>query len=349
MRRRRVGVLALVVAGVLLVPATPSAAETTVKVDGNVLRITIKVDIFAGENVRAAPDGRPLDEYWEEILNNTWGEAFNRLSFKNCFKLELDLDLELRDINDRPRRGRHQIFVGTETRGWRGVGWDRVPESKRDPDTGDGIDSYEDDRQGDIPANAPPIVVAHEFGHIMGLGDDRENGVAKNTRDGTVMVGGAKGVDPYAPYQPSMIDKDLIDRLGKVVEDALEDNHEKAPKCEEWTGKLTSEHSIPVTPCTHTWSGTFEFGVVEDQVLGSATVSPGGCGGIAGPVTITGTADDAGFTLSSDSYLLAAGTRAEKTAPDRAEGTSEYHDAYNDVITTFEMECKKNCDEEPVG
>ena len=119
--------------------------------DGNVLRITIKVDIFAGENVRTGPDGTPLDQYWSDIVNRTWGEAFNRLPYKNCFKLELDLDVKLRDVNDKPRNGAHEIFVGTETRGWRGVGWDGVLETKRDPGTGDGIDSYTDDRSGDIP------------------------------------------------------------------------------------------------------------------------------------------------------------------------------------------------------
>lgn len=84
-------------------------------------------------------------------------------------------------------------------------------------------------------------------------------------------------------------------------------------------------------------------------MIGTATVSPSGCSGVAGPVTITGEADEGGFTLGSDSYILAAGTRASKTAPNHAEGTAEYHDASNDVSTTFEMDCKKNCAEEAVG
>jgi len=262
------------------------------------------------------------------------------------YKLELDVTLKERGPGFDAKKGNHRILLGAASGGgFEGTGFDGAPETTRNSKTGDGTRSFENDRDGAIPVDAPPTVVAHEFGHLMGLGDDRANGAPRDGRNGTMMVGGVPGVDPNVVQK---IDKNLVNRIGEAIRKHLENQGKKLPKCAEWTGKLTSEHSI-LGSCTLTWNGTFAFGVVDNQVIGTATVTPSGCSGLAGPVKITGEADDDGFTLGSDNYILAAGTRAEKTAPDRAEGTSEYHDAYNDVITTFEMECKKNCAEEAVG
>jgi hypothetical protein len=337
---RRLLLVPVVVIG-LLSSAPPAMAETTAKVDGNVIRITIVVDVVDAKG-KTGPDGTPLVTYWETVLNNTWGAAFNQLPYKNCFKLELKVTLNERGAGFDATTGNHRIIVGAASGGgFEGTGFDGAPETSRNAKTGDGTRSFEHDRDGAIPVDAPPTVVAHEFGHLMGLGDDRANRAPKDGRDGTMMVGGVPGVDPNVVQK---IDKNLIDRLGEAVGKHLDNQGKKLPNCQTWKGTLRSEHSIPIVPCTFTWSGTFDFGVVEDQVIGTATVSPDGrCPAYAGPVTITGDADETGFTLASNSYLLAAGTRMSKTAPDRAKGTSEFHDSYNDVVTTFKMECRKNC------
>jgi hypothetical protein len=334
--------LLTLIAAVTLHPER-GTAQTIVSPKGNEITVTIKVDIFASKDLQSTPDGTPLDEAWARVLNDSWGDAFGRHPYKNCYKLSLKLDIALKDINDKARSGAHKIYVKTGAQGWTGVGWDGAPETIRNPKTGDGTRSYEQPRSGDIPYDAPPTVVAHEFGHIMGLGDDRANGKAKEGREGTLMVGGVPGVDPNVLQE---IDQDLVNRIGEVIRKDLDRQGKKLPPCEQWHGSLESQHTV-TGACSFTWTGSYEFGVVKHQVLGTGTITPSSCG-LAGPVTIDGTADDDGFTLGSDSYLLAAGTRIEKTDPRHAKGTSEYHDAYNDVVTTFTMECKKGC-EEPVG
>jgi hypothetical protein len=160
--------LGTVIAAVALA-ITPSAAQTTaVPSKGNEITVTIKVDIFASKDLRSAPDGTPLDDYWEKVLTETWGQAFDHLPYKNCYKLQLALDLKLKDINDKARDGAHRIYVKTGAQGFTGVGWDGADDTVRNPNTGDGTRSYEHARSGDLPYNAPPTVVAHEFGHIMG-------------------------------------------------------------------------------------------------------------------------------------------------------------------------------------
>jgi len=331
------------VAGLLL-PAAPAAAETTVTVKGNVITITMTVDVV-GAKGKLGPDGTTsLVDYWNQILNDTWGAAFAQLPYKNCFKLELEVKLKARRDAFDAKEGNHRILLGGASGGsFEGTGFEGAPETTRNSKTDDGTRSFEHDRDGQIPEDAPPTVVAHEFGHLMGLGDDRANGKPKGGRDGTMMVGGVAGVDPNVVQK---VDKDLVDRIGNTIKNQLENQGKQLPKCEEWTGKLTAEHSIPLAPCAFTWRGTFDFGVVEHKLIGSGTVTPDGrCPAYGGKVTITGTADRRGFTLGSNSYVFVSGARIKKTAPDRAEGTTEFHDAYNDVTTTFTMRCRKNCGE----
>ena len=66
-----------------------------------------------------------------------------------------------------------------------------------------------------MPADATPTVIAHEFGHVMGLGDDRDrSGAALPGRGRTLMVGGATGITPDANLK---IDKQLVDRIGEQL------------------------------------------------------------------------------------------------------------------------------------
>ncbi len=68
---RRLIVGGLLAASLLVVPVTPAAAETTVKVDGNVLRITMTVDVVDAKG-QTSPDGTmSLVDYWEKVLNDT--------------------------------------------------------------------------------------------------------------------------------------------------------------------------------------------------------------------------------------------------------------------------------------
>ena len=97
-------VASVLTAALLVAAAMPAAAETTPTPDGNVIKINIAVDVFAGKNARTGPDGTPIDEYFKTVVKNTWGAAFDKLPYKSCFKLELALDIKLYDINAKGRR-----------------------------------------------------------------------------------------------------------------------------------------------------------------------------------------------------------------------------------------------------
>src|SRR5688500_8465611 len=115
MRRRRLAVLALGVAGVLLVPATPAAAGTTVDPNGNVITNTIPAAAVRAEG-KTSPDGTmSLVDYWEKILNDTWGAAFDTIPYKNCYRFELRLELRARGDDFDSKKGNHRILLGAPT------------------------------------------------------------------------------------------------------------------------------------------------------------------------------------------------------------------------------------------
>jgi hypothetical protein len=219
----------------------------------------------------------------------------------------------------------------------------KVPETSRDPRTGDGTRSFENDQAGTIPVNAPPTVVAHEFGHVFGLGDDRQGGMAKPGRDGTLMVGGADGVDPN---QPLRIDKDLVDRIGKLIEKHLEKQGKKLPACESWQG--TFRQGIINCPGTDEW--ILRISVAKDgSVIGNGTLtSPG----ILCPdselapegltLLVSGNRDRNAFHLTfvpcacPPLDLRVAGNAAKGSAQDPPPVGSTY---------AVELTCKRGCDE----
>lgn len=294
-----------VIATVLVAAAPPVSAETTATVKGKVVTIHVSVDVYGGEG-QTGPNGERLDEYWKQVLKDTWGTAFDHLPYKNCVKFELDVDIKLRKRTADNREGRHRLHVtASRTPGdWENVGWGGAPETSRDSATGDGSRSFENDRFGTLPVNAPPAVIAHEFGHLMGLGDDRENGHAKNGRDGTLMVGGVPGVDPTRPLR---IDQNLIDRIAGQIKKALEDKGKSLPECETWkgTGKGTVQSSgcAPVSQSVRLTLAIVEHGKVNGT--GTTTAGAYTCdNGASIPVmsntyTFTGTKTDDAFDLTS--------------------------------------------------
>lgn len=260
-----VGAAAVTILGV--VPASPAAAKTEVTTAGGVVTIHVEVDLIGGRGQKG-PDGQSLREYWEQVVKDTWGQAFDQLRYRDCLRFELDVELNARGRNAQARDDRHTIFVTPETSGgWDTAGWEGVPETSRNPRTGDGTRSFEHERDGSIPVNAPPTVVAHEFGHLFGLGDDRQNGQPKSGREGTLMVGGADGVDPDQPHQ---IDQDLIDRMGDAMRKHLENQGKQLPKCETWEGRyrVHAEVRDVGNPCSFTLEGPVRVVVAPD---GSAT------------------------------------------------------------------------------
>ena len=349
-RRVRVTILGVLAVCGVLVPAARASARTTVVVKDKVVTIKVSVDVF-GADALTGPDGQPLVDYWEKIAEDTWNAAFDRYPYCNRYKLRLDVDLRARSRDADDRAGRHRLHV-TAPRGgtdWQGVGWNGVPETNPQPGSGDGTRSFNNDRVGTIPANAPPTIIVHEFGHLLGLGDDRKDGVATSGRDGTVMVGGVAGVDPTKPLR---IDKELVDRIGTEI---TKIENEVSCKVALWEGTTHGTNIFPTfiaergdVVCHVTVDGRFNFAVAPDgKVTGTSTTQYDGydCDGYSGttPTPFFGNETARGFSVSTFVAGTGGPTQFRRTG-DRAHGTYAVHNADNDYEYTFDVHCV-NCDD----
>jgi hypothetical protein len=324
---RWVSVAAGVLVGVatLVGAATPAAAKTTVSVKGDVVTITVPIDC-AGCKGKKGPDGSDLAKYWKKTAEKAWNDAFAKYPYCSKYKFELKVDVKTKPDDFKGTDGRHRVQVGAP-------GSHNFPPSGYTHKSGgkDSTDAYTGDFDGTWAIDIPPPGIPHEIGHTLGLTDDYTkdaNGVAipNPGREQTLMADGGP------------VDKALVERVGNQLAKLGK------LKCEVWHGTISAQHVVASGACTFTWSGTFDVEVGKDRnVSGSALLLPSACG-LPGTVTITGTTTNRGFTLGSDSYVLANGTNVPKTGDDRATGTSEYHDAYNDVSTTVELKCS-NCKE----
>ena len=239
---------------------------------GHDVTITVHIDCV-GCKGKKGPDGKTdLATYWEKTAEKAWNDAFGKYPYCNKYKFTLDVDIKAGGENFKVRDGRHRILVGLPGSGLEQTGWDGATEhtpgglpGQRSPD---GTRYYENDGDGAMPSDVAPTVLTHEIGHVVGLGDDRDdNGKALPGRDGTVMVGGARQSDGtlVAPDTKLRIDKSRVDRIGKQLENL---------------GKLT---------CGVAWNGPIEGSVTapgcspaEIPVHGKLEVSVRAHGAVSG-------------------------------------------------------------------
>jgi hypothetical protein len=291
--------------------AAPAAAET--KVSGpnrdNVVKITVPVDCVGCEG-KQARDGSDLAQYWKRIVEKAWNDAFARFSYCNKYKFELVVDIDAHGDDFDFTKGRHRILVGLPGSGLAQAGWDGITEttpggdpSQRSPD---GTRYFRNDGDGAMAADASPTVVIHEFGHVIGLGDDRDAaGSALPNRGKTMMVGGAQLPDgTFTRASMNLkIDKELIDRIGHQLA-----NLGKLTCGQAWNGAISGEgvnHGLNACNDPSAHEGTFSM-VVEpdgDATLAGTMVNTSVCVG--------GFTTAASFTMRGEkrgSKIVFAGT-----------------------------------------
>lgn len=369
--RRALVVVLVALAMPAVLPAAPAVAETTFKQNGNKIAITIPVDVVgATDRYATTPDGQSLIDYWESILNDTWGAAFKTIPYKSCYFLELKLKLTAQPANFDATDGRHRILVSAPTNSltFDGAGFEGEEETSRDHVTDDGTRSMEKDRDGAIPVDAPPFVVAHEFGHLFGLGQDSEDGMLKGGRNiDTPMVGGdVPGVDLT---RLPRVDRNLITRIGKIIEQYLKDRGKKLEPCVAWNGpiKTTYMASIEGVTCTAEENGAVTLGVVGDEVSGTIEASGSEtCTGPGGTITeptavvirLTGTFEDREFELRYSEvvgeHALTPTCLLDPTIDipvERGTGSTELvYDQVPGYMTTCNITVEREADDdEPVG
>jgi hypothetical protein len=207
----------------------------------------------------------------------------------------------------------------------------------------------------------------------MGLGDDRKDGAPKNGRDGTMMVGGVPGVDVNVVQK---IDKNLIDRLGMVIERYLEDQGKELPECQAWNGSIRSTTQVTMNvsgvtiECNGEENGTVTLAIVDDAVSG--TLDASGSVTCTGPVStsteptavairVTGTLEDGAFRLKlgrggqdiTGSYTITPPCVARPFEIPVARRTGSVELIPGDLVAPWTVICnitvERQSDDEPVG
>jgi hypothetical protein len=281
--------------GLQALSPTPASAQdgpspsggTAVAVDGSVVTITVTIDLIIGgigstelpEGAQAAAGTLASD------IETYWNQAFARYG-TDCLELRLDVVINalpnslpppfIVNLGDgRPvafvtKPGHHVVFWGEGNHGL-----NPPPPETYDPYDDDGIappgEDYGSPFDHELWAMWSPELgdmrgVAHEFGHLLGFGDDYDaNGDPLPGREGTLMADG------------DFIDQNLVNRLADLVRDA----GNALPECWKGTANITSSAVYPKgsATCKDGWELEFAFrvdsdGVIEGQGTAELTTPP---------------------------------------------------------------------------
>ena len=276
-RAGRVLLAVVFVTATCAIPAGRAVAKTTVTVDGATVTLTVPVDLIGamlgvGREISGKGDDGgviTISKYWATAAK-VWNDAFAKLSYKGCVNFKLDLQFFPKSIYDLHTPGHHRMMLNFDP-DTRSMVYDVKPDATNDtnPDaTTDTAGAFTADLGGDWGLTTVPTI-SHEVGHLLGLGDDYTdvkdadgkaiNSKPKAGRQDTMMAGGGK------------IDQGLVDRIGKLVENA----GKKLPKC--WTGTMTSSSNETVTAdniglvCSGTWTTALSLTIGPDgNITGTA-------------------------------------------------------------------------------
>jgi hypothetical protein len=277
--RRALATLVLVAPA--LVPASATGQEgfastggTGVTVDSPFVTITATIDLVVGN-----PGAEGLAEWASAIaqqISDYWTDGLAQASSCPLYQLEVTIDpVASSAVHEIPvARGTTLVTVP----GHHVVLWEGTGPNAPWPQT---FDAYDEDgiaNPGEDSANAyghelwavwsghldTPRDFAHEFGHLLGFGDDyRQSGLPIPERMGTLMADGDR------------IDDVLARRLGDIV------RRSGARMSECWTGTmdlalskdyLAEPTGLPPEVCSGSWRVTPTFWVANDgSIAGSAS------------------------------------------------------------------------------
>lgn len=206
-------------------PSAPAAAAelatNTVHKDGEVVTITVPIDVHVPANARfrvpgvGLTDAQGLASYWESGAEGIWNSGLAPFVYRGCYQLKVDIQIGVvtgdRFGGDPDHHQVHLRDSGYRSRVYRGGG--RVAtEDDNNTFTHPGLGYW---------GLIPPATVAHEVGHLLGLSDDYVD--VKNSSGATVGVRSLPGrertmMDDYRSGSPATwFDQNLVDRLGDML------------------------------------------------------------------------------------------------------------------------------------
>ena len=246
----------LLSAPLALVAAQPARATTFVMVEGSVVTVTISLSVPEVTMRDSAGRRMPMSEYVEQAGEAIWNAALADLAYRDCFVLRVDVDANGVPAGGTARSGDHRIGYNPSPT-FRSFVNVPLAEGESTRAQEDGVGPYDYSGTG-VWGPIDEVTVAHELGHLMGLGDDyRDVGgtyrdvrsIPAPGREGTLMAGGDR------------IDQELVDRLGSLL-----DRIYGLPEC--WTGTLRGSWTTSTAGCSGSaFEGKVVLTVVNNDIL----------------------------------------------------------------------------------
>ena len=251
-----------------------SSGGTVVSVSGSTVNITVHVDVLYGPILDfGSAKANILDSFSKAAAY--WNQAFAGTPYHDCLTLHLSIDVTFQPYDATVPPGTNPVTL--ETGSVQGLMNTWTYDWEKSDPTQDSVGPYVSGDAGDWPywLFQNPRGVAHEIGHLMGLGDDYKQVFGPDGqfqdleslpgREGTLMDRG------------DYIDPDLIDRIGNLITQS----GQKLPKCKVWTGPIHVDASITSPGGTSSGTADGTVTLVEDDkgnLTGSMKIAAsGGC------------------------------------------------------------------------
>lgn len=337
---------------VLLAPPTSAQIDTAgggtvVTVHGSTIKVTLNIDLL----FEAPSEGLEWSERFRAYTSAGlaaaaafWNNALKGIPAGECFDIQIEVVPNYIEFGGSAAGGGHDIRVL----------WDfdprfESPQLTTETVNDDTVQVFTTNGTGYFPpwmfAVDYPRDLAHELGHLFGLGDDYAtdaDGTQETLpgREGTLMDGGDR------------VDQELVDR----ILDLVKRSGKQLPEC--WEGTVDSAVSAVglsrggqgLCPDPTFVQGTARIVVAAD---GSATgtYDVTGCGVSEPHAEFTGTVTDAGL-LFPDLIVFTDGQLIPKVSPTEATGTFTNCQCSGGGgarwVTTWELTCEE-CDDVGVG
>jgi hypothetical protein len=249
----------------------PAGGGTVVTVEGRTVKITVSLDVIMvpEPGVRWSESFRNTVRQGFAAAGDVWNKGFAGTLASGCFDVELDLVLDFIEPGEGSSGQGHDVFI---SQGF----FPRFSSPQLTTET------TNDDTAEVFTTNGtaylPPRMflpdargLAHELGHMFGLGDDftrdaEGNPVTLPGREGTLMEGG------------DLVDQTLVDRIG----DLGRRSGASLPECWQGTANVTSSAVYPDaahSTCRDGWQLDFAFaaspeGTIDGQGTAELTSGP---------------------------------------------------------------------------
>lgn len=205
----------------------PPPPGTTVSVDGEVVTITVNIEIIGKPTYRDPSGGKVFDhsDAWANVANDRFNKAFDKIRFhpaKPCpkgshtvgdggYKLKIEVHTRSLPAGSAGDPGYHHMTFRDNP---------ALRSHSQRPSAGHGDSHIADSEaayQGDLTGEWGPAgarTITHEIGHLAGLGDDYVDITTNGKVSGYRTLNGRNG---SAMSDGTKIDQNLVNRIGKTA------------------------------------------------------------------------------------------------------------------------------------